>query len=40
VNRNSLRARVTAFYVSMLAVALAVFSFTVYAGCAPISLIP
>jgi heavy metal sensor kinase len=32
VNRNSLRARVTAFYVSMLAVALAVFSFTVYGG--------
>lgn len=32
MNRNSLRARVTAFYVSMLAVALAVFSFTVYAG--------
>lgn len=32
MSRNSLRARVTAFYVSMLAVALAVFSFTVYAG--------
>jgi heavy metal sensor kinase len=32
VNRNSLRARVTAFYVSMLAVALAVFSFAVYLG--------
>ena len=32
MKRNSLRARVTAFYVSMLAVALAVFSFTVYAG--------
>lgn len=32
MNRNSLRARVTAFYVSMLAVALAVFSFAVYAG--------
>jgi two-component system OmpR family sensor kinase len=32
VNRNSLRARVTAFYVSMLALALAVFSFAVYGG--------
>jgi heavy metal sensor kinase len=32
VNRNSLRARVTAFYVSMLAVALAVFCFAVYGG--------
>jgi heavy metal sensor kinase len=32
VNRNSLRARVTVFYVSMLAVALAVFCFAVYGG--------
>lgn len=32
LNRNSLRARVTAFYVSMLAVALAVFCFAVYGG--------
>ena len=32
MNRNSLRARVTAFYVSMLALALAVFSFAVYGG--------
>jgi heavy metal sensor kinase len=32
VNRNSLRARVTAFYVSMLALALAVFSVAVYGG--------
>jgi len=32
VNRNSLRARVTAFYVSMLAVALALFCFAVYGG--------
>lgn len=32
INRNSLRARVTAFYVSMLAVALAVFCFAVYGG--------
>src|ERR1700692_228649 len=31
-NRNSLRARVTAFYVSMLAIALAVFCFAVYGG--------
>jgi signal transduction histidine kinase len=32
VRRNSLRARVTAFYVGMLAVALLFFSFAVYAG--------
>ena len=32
MNRNSLRARVTAFYVSMLALALAVFSVAVYGG--------
>ena len=32
MNRNSLRARVTAFYVSMLALALAVFSIAVYGG--------
>jgi heavy metal sensor kinase len=32
MNRNSLRARVTAFYVSMLALALIFFSFAVYAG--------
>jgi len=32
VNRNSLRARVTAFYVSMLATALVLFSFAVYGG--------
>jgi len=32
LNRNSLRARVTAFYVSMLAIALAVFCFAVYGG--------
>jgi heavy metal sensor kinase len=32
LNRNSLRARVTAFYVSMLAMALAVFCFAVYGG--------
>jgi len=32
IHRNSLRARVTAFYVSMLAMALAVFCFAVYGG--------
>ena len=32
LNRNSLRARVTAFYVSMLAMALAAFCFAVYGG--------
>lgn len=32
MNRNSLRVRVTAFYVSMLALALIVFSFGVYGG--------
>jgi heavy metal sensor kinase len=32
LNRNSLRVRVTAFYVSMLAIALAVFCFAVYGG--------
>ena len=32
MNRNSLRARVTAFYVSMLALALVFFSFAVYGG--------
>jgi len=32
VSRNSLRARVTAFYVSMLVIALAVFCFAVYGG--------
>jgi heavy metal sensor kinase len=32
MNRNSLRARVTAFYVSMLALALVLFSFAVYGG--------
>ena len=32
MSRNSLRARVTAFYVSMLAIALAVFCFAVYGG--------